>query len=529
MQYHFTAAAERAIAEAARWAGREGRNHLQPPALLLGLLAESECRAAIILAESGIDTSAVRRRWPELGESPPLPGPGSRPLLSFSPEVEESLLAACRRLVDLPQPPELATEHLLLGLVAAEHEAGVWLRGYGLNPDSLTDEILRRYGHQPGPMPLKPFPGPVDESDQTPCLASKAQDGGTPPEGGVSATFRALDAAANRAREGLRVVEDFVRFVLDDRHLTDLCKRFRHDLTATLNRVPTEHRLAARETRADVGTVLATPGEERRRETAQVLTANLVRLQEGLRSLEEFGKLIDREMAAELKQLRYRSYTLQRAVEITRSSLERLKQTRLYVLIDGRSCEDEFRRLASSLIEAGVHVLQLRDKRLDDRTLLDRARLLRELTAGSGTLVVINDRADLALLARADGVHVGQEELLVKDARTIVGPEALIGVSTHSIEQARQAVLDGANYIGVGPTFPSGTKQFAEFPGLDLLRAVAAEIRLPSFAIGGITRENLPEMLATGFTRIAVSGAVLGAADPAMAARELSGVLSGKH
>ncbi len=100
-----------------------------------------------------------------------------------------------------------------------------------------------------------------------------------------------------------------------------------------------------------------------------------------------------------------------------------------------------------------------------------------------------------------------------------------MGVSTHSIEQARQAVLDGANYIGVGPTFPSGTKQFEQFPGVDLLRAVAAEIRLPAFAIGGICRENLAEVLAAGFTRIAVSGAIAASADPAAAARELLAAL----
>jgi thiamine-phosphate pyrophosphorylase len=97
----------------------------------------------------------------------------------------------------------------------------------------------------------------------------------------------------------------------------------------------------------------------------------------------------------------------------------------------------------------------------------------------------------------------------------------LIGVSTHSIDQARQAVLDGANYIGVGPTFPSGTKSFEQFPGLNLLRAVAAEIRLPAFAIGGINRANLDQVLATGMTRVAVSGAVAAADNPTEAAREL--------
>ena len=99
-------------------------------------------------------------------------------------------------------------------------------------------------------------------------------------------------------------------------------------------------------------------------------------------------------------------------------------------------------------------------------------------------------------------------------------------MSTHSIEQARQAVLDGANYLGVGPTFPSGTKQFDHFPGLELLRAVAAEIRLPAFAIGGITRENLDQVKSAGFRRVAVSGAIIGAEDPVQAAREIKAELS---
>jgi len=359
-------------------------------------------------------------------------------------------------------------------------------------------------------------PGPRHTGERASCADS-------------AAVLRILDASSNRAQEGIRVVEDYVRFVLDDRHLTELCKNLRHDLAAVLGHIPTEHRLAARETQADVGTGVTTSSEQSRGDLGDVLTANLVRLQQSLRSLEECGKLIDPDMAARLEQLRYRSYTLQRAVEITRRSLERLEDARLYVLIDGRSSLDEFRHLAESLVgapaEAGVHVFQLRDKRLDDRPLLERGRILRELTHRSNTLFIMNDRADLAALAHADGVHVGQEELSVKDARSIVGPEALVGVSTHSIEQARQAVLDGANYIGVGPTFPSGTKRFEQFPGLELLRAVAAEIRLPTFAIGGITEENLPEVLATGVHRVAVGGAIANADDPATVAQQMLATL----
>ena len=220
------------------------------------------------------------------------------------------------------------------------------------------------------------------------------------------------------------------------------------------------------------------------------------------------------------KQLAYRTYTLERAVDITRHSIQRLAAARLCVLLDGRQSPEEFDRLVRWLIEAGVPMIQFRDKQLGDRELLARARLLRVATRGAGTLCIINDRPDLAALSSAHGVHVGQDDVSVKDARRTVGPEALVGVSTHSIQEARQAV-DGANYIGVGPVFPSGTKTFEQFPGVELLRAVAAEVRLPAFAIGGISREKLAEVLAAGFTRVAVGAAVTSADDPAQAAKEL--------
>ena len=126
-----------------------------------------------------------------------------------------------------------------------------------------------------------------------------------------------------------------------------------------------------------MGTALTTAAEQSRCGRRRSAGANFARLQEALRSLEEFGKLVDAGLAAAFKQLRYRTYTLQRAVEITRGSIERLAAARLYVLIDGRSSLEEFEGLARGLIDAGVHALQLRDKQLGDRELLERARLLR--------------------------------------------------------------------------------------------------------------------------------------------------------
>jgi len=194
----------------------------------------------------------------------------------------------------------------------------------------------------------------------------------------------------------------------------------------------------------------------------------------------------------------------------------RLSSAVFYALVDIRPDEESFEQFITAIIAGGVDMIQLRDKRANDRTLLARSRILKNCIAASGrqVLFIMNDRPDLAVLAGADGVHVGQEELPVASVRQIVGGAMLVGVSTHSIEQARQAVQDGADYIGAGPVFASATKEFSQFPGLAYLREVAAEMTLPAFAIGGMTEERLDEVLQTDIHRIAVSSALLNADNP---------------
>lgn len=560
MQYQFTSSARRALIHAARWCMPQFGGEVAAPALLLGLLAETESRAAITLARCGVDAEAVHERWPELVASSNGGGSvedgyfaedtnGALPPLSN--EVKSSLGAASRRMKGFDYLPTFATEHLLLGLTAAGFETAQWLRELGLDPDLLEDDIYRQYGQRAGvgglhPEPLMYEEGPANHAESITLPSGLVDSSASGPVAGAlpnpelpassslsqqwdaeMGMLRVLDAAANRAREALRVLEDYVRFVLDDRYLTGELKQFRHDLTGAMADVPLDRRLQARETLADVGTELATESEYRRDGMTGLLAANFSRLQESLRSLEEFGKLHSPSVATRCERLRYRTYTLQRAVQITGASLQRLAGVRLYLLIDAGGSADDFAATVRSLVAAGVDAIQLRDKQLDDRPLLERARTLRELTRASRTLFIMNDRPDLAVLSEADGVHVGQEELTVKDARTIVGPDALVGVSTHSVQQARQAVLDGANYIGVGPTFPSGTKKFEHFPGLDLVREVAREIRLPAFAIGGITPENVSGVMACGMGRVAVSGCITKAADPSQAVRRMRAVLEG--
>ncbi len=340
--------------------------------------------------------------------------------------------------------------------------------------------------------------------------------------------YRVLDASANRAGEGLRSLEEFARFVLDNTQATAELKSIRHDLAALVARFPRSPLLAARDTELDVGTGITEPSETIRSDGADVVAAAASRAQQSLRVLEEYGKLIDPEAAGQIEQLRYRCYTIAASIELCiprNDRRERLAQSTLYVLVDAGNSEQSFSKSVCALIAGGADVLQLRDRDRDDRTLIARARIGTKIANEAGALFIVNDRADLALAAGADGVHVGQQELPASLARQIVGQSRLVGVSTHSIAQAQTAVADGADYIGCGPVFPGKTKSFDDYVGTHFLRELNGTIKIPAFAIGGIGLTNVHEIVAAGFDRIAVAGAVRDAADPTSAAAALKSKL----
>jgi thiamine-phosphate pyrophosphorylase len=259
---------------------------------------------------------------------------------------------------------------------------------------------------------------------------------------------RILDANANRAREALRILEDFTRFSLDDGHLSSRLKSCRHQLQEALTYLPSDWMVMARATEADVGTSISTSSELHRANLTAVVTANAKRAQESVRTLEEYAKLESMEAARLLEQIRYELYSIERLLFIGRRGRDRLSGAFLYWLLDPSACAATLDWMIDRAAQGGVDVIQLRDKKAADRELMETARLLRQWTAEKGILFIVNDRPDIARLCGADGVHVGQEELRVKDVRKIVGPDCLIGVSTHSIEQARQACREGADYLG---------------------------------------------------------------------------------
>ena len=336
---------------------------------------------------------------------------------------------------------------------------------------------------------------------------------------------RVVDVNANRARESLRVLDDYCRFVLNDALLTGEVKRLRHDLVEAVLALPAGPLLAARDTPHDVGTAVGVPSEYRRATPAQVARVNLARLQESLRSLEEYGKVLDDGFARRVEALRYAAYTLDRALS-SRTPGDRLHRAKLYALLTASQCVASLEWTVAEAAEGGVEIVQLREKTLPDRELLARAKDVRRWTRAAGVLFVVNDRPDIAALCGADGVHLGQDDLDISEARRVVGPGVLIGVSTHTAAQVRRAVIDGgADYVGVGPTFPSMTKPFAAYPGLDFVREVAALTTLPAFALGGIDATNVASVVAAGLSRVAVSSAIATADDPKSVARRLRAAL----
>ena len=521
-----TPGAMRALDGAGQIAWSAGASTAEPVHLLWALSLD-ESRASEVLGRCGINTQLLATHFPGPSDSseselqpPPVPIP-------VSPQLSAVVRAARDLAMQLGVDDGAGTEHLLTALPIIDMTIADFFRQVGFDVPGLHERMQQR---------------PVAAKSIAPEFDIRWTE---PAESNHTDTLRTLDAAANRAREGLRVVEDFVRFSLDDAHLSRLLKEMRHELTERLLDLDRFGLIAARDTLGDVGTQIKTPREQTRLLPIDVVVANCRRVEEALRTLEEFSKLLlghrsdaavgeestnapqarprlaDPRLPAHLEQLRYRLYTIEKALTATLASRERLAGCNLYLLVTESLCHHGSGPAMRQSLEAGVRIVQLREKELSDRLLFDAARRVRAWTREADALFIMNDRPDLAVLAEADGVHVGQDELSVREARRIVGPHRLVGVSTHTIEQARQAVLDGADYLGVGPCFATSTKAFDQLAGLEFVRQVAAEITLPWFAIGGISSANTAAVRAAGASRIAVSGAVCSSPIPGRAVAEL--------
>ena len=336
---------------------------------------------------------------------------------------------------------------------------------------------------------------------------------------------RAADANANRAREGLRVAEDIARFHLQDAELSERIKTLRHRITRGCSALAPGG-AASRDSEGDVGRRVSVADEWRRAGLAAVLTANLRRAQEALRVLEETAKLDPGEgaddLAAAFKELRYEVYSLESEMEPrVRGAAARDALSGLYVILDrGAAPGGEVVALGAAALAGGARIIQIRDKSDDAGRFLRDARALRTITREAGAILIINDRPDIAALVGADGVHVGQKDLPPQAVRELVGPQMIVGFSTHSEEEL--AAAPACDYIAVGPVFATQTKAAAGAPvGLELVRRAAARVDVPLAAIGGIDETTAQSVRGAGADMVCVIGCVAASPDPSAAVRRL--------
>jgi len=229
------------------------------------------------------------------------------------------------------------------------------------------------------------------------------------------------------------------------------------------------------------------------------------------------------ENAALFEKLRYTSYTLEKVMwaklAVNKSVIENKK---LYLVTnsDKFATEDEFLDAVASALQGGVDILQLREKNMSAKKILELGKKLKQLCSEYGATFIVNDRIDIAAILQADGVHLGQDDLDVKFAREILGEKCIVGVSTHAPEQALKAVVDGADYIGIGPVFATPTKEGRIPVGLDYVKWASKNIDIPAFVIGGIDEENIDKVINAGASRVAVVRAIINAKSPQKAAEK---------
>ena len=376
--------------------------------------------------------------------------------------------------------------------------------------------------------------------------------------------FRILDANLDRAREGMRVLEEWCRFGLNNEAMT---ARFKHLRQSIAQWHTVEIRLT-RDTPGDLGTALTHPQEEVRESLINVLQANFARVQEALRVLEEYGKLYSAEMSAACKQMRYELYTLDsqvlddllKAQSFSSHSLSSQpfspqslssesfiarsdpSNTVLYKELSVPATpafQERYERLLRShtylvtspvpdllgtvelALKGGIAIVQYREKTANDDERLKIAKEMRSLCHQYDALFIVNDRVDIAAAADADGVHLGQQDLPMEAARQILGPDKIIGRSTTNPSELERALNEKADYIGVGPVHATPTKPGKAASGDEYVRYAAQHATMPWFAIGGLNADNLAPTLEAGATRIAIVRAIMQADDPTAIAQSL--------
>lgn len=334
--------------------------------------------------------------------------------------------------------------------------------------------------------------------------------------------FRIIDANANRAREGLRVIEEYARFILDSKPVTEKVKTLRHSFSKGVEDLQDKLHISLsdfRDTAGDIGTEISTKTENIRQDSSEVAKAAVKRLQEALRSIEEYSKISESGLSGAFEKIRYKCYDIEKDLFADSNRKARLAEAKLYVLVTESLASADAETVTREAVAGGADIIQMREKELEDGEFLKKAEKLNSICRENNVLFLINDRPHIASLIEADGIHTGQGDLPVNLCRRILGSDKIIGKSTSAPNFLEKAFEDGADYAGVGPVYETNTKKHRSAVGLEYVKHAVKNAKIPYFCIGSINRDTIEDVLNAGANAVAVCTAIIAAKDIATETR----------
>ena len=319
-----------------------------------------------------------------------------------------------------------------------------------------------------------------------------------------------IDANLDRAREGLRVLEDWSRFGLGNEGFVKKIKNFRH----LLGKNHLEIYKKSRNFTEDRCKGLTHKEQINRKTPDKLISSNSARVQESLRVVEEFARGHNYQLSKVASEIRYEIYTLE--IELLefntrRNANELIKKNNLYAITDPK---ENLLEIIKNLLQGGVKIIQYRVKEGKDKDHLKEAIEIKCLCKEYNSLFIINDRIDIAIASNADGIHLGQDDLNIQTARNLLGKSKIIGISANNANDIKEAVKNGCDYLGIGPVYKTQTKKNKEPLGIDKIKSLTKDIKIPWFAIGGINKINITYLKNNGINKVAIVSELMNSEDP---------------
>ncbi len=322
--------------------------------------------------------------------------------------------------------------------------------------------------------------------------------------------FQIIDANLDRAREGLRVLEDWARFGIGEKDLVIKIKNFRQ----ILGKNHLEIYKISRNHIEDKCKGISHIEQINRKNPNKIICSNSARVQEALRVIEEFSRNHNNKLSQIASEMRYEIYNLEVKLLNLNNRKEAesiISENNLYSITDQR---EDLLEIIEKILQGGVKIIQHRFKEGKDKDNLKKAIEIKYLCKKYNSLFIVNDRIDIALASNADGVHLGQEDIDITTARKLLGSSKIIGVSANNSTEIKNAIKNGCDYIGIGPVFKTSIKKNKEPLGVEKIKDLTKNINIPWFAIGGINKVNISSLKNQGICKVAVVSGLINSGDP---------------